>query len=98
LVAAIDAGASVRKDERQLMADRLIGAYAIRLRLAQAEGQPAKEDLALLIDNLRECEDVAVAAWYVHAVRGVRFTLLESAEGGRFLGCLLGGVEISVLQ
>jgi hypothetical protein len=47
-----------------------MGTYAIRLRLAQAEGQPAKDDLALLVENLRKCKDVVVAAWYVHAVRG----------------------------
>jgi hypothetical protein len=98
LVVAIDAGASVRKDERQLMVDRLIGTYAIRLRLAQAQGQPAKDDLALLVGNLRECGGVAVAVWYVHVVRGVRFMVLESAEDGRFLGCLLGGIENSVFR
>ncbi|ULU25746.1 hypothetical protein [Dyella terrae] len=93
LMAAIDAGASVRKDERQLMVGRLIGTYEIRLRLAQAQGQPAKDDLALLVDNLRDCENVAVAVWYIHSAGGVRFIVVEGAEDGRFLGCLLGSVE-----
>lgn len=98
LIAAIEAGASIRKDDRQLMVSRLLGTYAIRLRLAQAQGAPAQDDLAYLVNNLRGCEDVAVAAWYIHAAGGVRFFVLEGAEDGRLLGCLKGSVENSPFQ
>lgn len=98
LMAVIKAGAAMRKDERQLMAGRLFGTYSIRLRLAQALGQPGEVgDLALLVENLRDCGDVAVDGWYIHAVGGVRFIVFENGQDGRFLGCLRGDVEGHVL-
>jgi|SRR6185312_2988506 hypothetical protein len=97
VLAALNNGATLRRDERSLPADRLLGTYQIRLRIAQeiapreSEAQlqaQAALDMAFLVSQLRQQQTALVTIWYVRATDNSKFVLMENAQTSEALGCL----------
>ena len=95
---ALATGAHVRRDEREIFTDRLLGTYQIRLRIAQdvkpatEHTQQAVQDLSFLIGRLGQNPNVRAVVWYIHAANGARYTLIEAAQSAIPLGCIAGAV------
>ena len=98
VASALAAGAHVRRDERDLVASALVGAYQIRLRIAQdvkpanEHTRQAEQDLSFLVGRLGQHPNVRVVVWYIHAPNGVRYTLMEAEQPAIPLGCIAGAV------
>jgi hypothetical protein len=96
VLSAVTGGASVRKDERLLLVEDLLGTYTIRLRLAQGHGTATQiADMTYLVANLREHAEEAADVWYVHGQDGVRFHVFECSNSGMALGCLKGNFSLA---
>jgi hypothetical protein len=96
VLSAVAGGASVRKDDRTLLAKDLLGTYTIRLRLAQGRGTATQiADLTYLVAKLREHTEEAADVWYVHRQDGVKFHVFECNKGGMALGCLKGNFSVA---
>jgi hypothetical protein len=97
VVAALAAGAHVRRDERQLISKSLLGTYQIRLNIAQRikpstqQAQPheqAIQDLSFLVSRLSQYPDAPIAIWYIHALSGARYVLMENTQSNVAMGCI----------
>ena len=97
VAAALAAGAHVRRDERVLVSSSLLGTYQIRLRIAQSIKLPADqaqqqiqaiEDLSFLVSRLSEYPDATVTGWYIHALNGAHYVLMENAQSKAVMGCI----------
>lgn len=97
LLAALNSGASLRRDERIIAADSHHGVYRMRLDLAlearSAKGHDARADRAAkdmewFLRNLEADLSAATRSWFVRTRDGERFLLVEDEESGAPLGCL----------
>lgn len=97
VITALEAGASLRKDNRQLVASDLLGTYQIRLNIANDfSNQKSNEPITLqyiqalteLVKNLGSNPTENVAAWYVRLSDGDRYWLFENEKSGLAFGCL----------
>ena len=96
VLSAVTGGASVRKDDRTLLAKDLLGTYTIRLRLAQGRGTATQiADLTYLVAKLREHIEEAADIWYVHRQDGVKFHVFECSRSGMALGCLKSNFSVA---
>ena len=98
VASALAAGAHVRRDERNLVANAMLGIYQIRLRIAQdakptsEHTQQAVQDLSFLVAQLGQHPNARVVVWYIHAPNGTRYTLMEAEQSAVPLGCISGAV------
>ena len=101
VAAALAAGAHVRRDERELVANSLLGTYQVRLQIVQhrkpsteqaQQQEQAINDLGFLINRLGQHPDAPVAVWYIHALSGARYVLMEDAQSNVAMGCITGAV------
>ena len=101
VAAALAAGASVRRDERELLSSSLLGAYQIRLQIARnlepstlqaRDQQQAVNDLRFLVSRLSQHPGVPIVVWYIHALNGARYVLMENAQSNAAMGCIAGAV------
>jgi hypothetical protein len=97
VLAALNNGAVLRRAEGSVQADRLLGTYQIRLRIAQelvpreSEAQlqaQAALDMTFLVSQLRQQQTALVTIWFVHAAENSKFVLMENAQTSEALGCL----------
>lgn len=97
VLAALNNGAVLRRGEGLVRADRLLGTYQMRLRIAQelapreSEAQlqaQAAFDMAFLVSQLRQQETAMVTIWFVHAAENSKFVLMENTQTSEALGCL----------
>jgi hypothetical protein len=104
VAAALAAGAHVRRDERELASSSLLGTYQIRLQIAQSvkhstqaaqQQDSAVEDLGFLVNRLSQCPEATIAVWYIHALNGVRYIVMENAQSKAAMGCITGASNIS---
>lgn len=105
VITALEVGASLRKDDRQLVAGDLWGTYQIRLNIANDSSNQKSNDpntsqyiLALteLVKNLGSNPTEIVAVWYVRLNDGGRYWLFENEKSGLAFGCLYGKVSENV--
>ena len=104
VAAALAAGAHVRRDERELVSSSLLSTYQIRLRIAQnievsadqtEQRAQAVEDLEFLIGRLSQRPEATITAWYVQALNGARYVLMEDTQSKTAIGCLSGSSNTS---
>jgi len=90
--AALQSGASVRRDSRRLKASDLIGLYTIRHRVAVESGadESAIADLEWFLSNLKSAQGANVRAWFIHPTSGPKLVVLEDDDRGLPLGCFEG--------
>ena len=96
VTAALAAGAHVRRDERELVSISLLGTYQIRLKIAQnlepstPHQEQAAEDLGFLVSRLSQYPKAPITIWYIHALNGARYVLMENAQSNVAMGCITG--------
>jgi hypothetical protein len=104
VAAALAAGAHVRRDERELVSNSLLGTYQIRLQIAQnlkplteqaQHQEQAINDLGFLVGRLSQHPEAPIAVWYIHALSGARYVLMENAQSNVTMGCIAGPSNIS---
>ena len=97
IIAALAAGARLRKAERRLLAGQLVGTYQIRLHIAQdpkindaispAENSVAR-DLATIVENLSVDPATEISAFSIRNEDGTAYFLFEYEKSGGYVGCL----------
>jgi len=98
VAAALAAGADVRRDERELVSSSLLGTYQIRLQIAQNLGsstphhEQTTKDLGFLVSRLSQYPEAPITVWYIHALSGARYVLMENAQSNVAMGCITGAV------
>ena len=90
VLAALESGAAVRRDERLLKASELFGLYTIRHRIAVtlSADQSATDDLAWFVSRLKVDPEAKVRAYFIRAKSGRKFVVFEDDDRGFPLGCL----------
>jgi hypothetical protein len=98
VAAALAAGAHVRRVERELVSNSLLGTYQIRQQIVQNLGpstqhqEQATEDLGFLVNRLSQYPEAPITVWYIHALSGARYVLMENAQSNVAMGCITGAV------
>ena len=98
VAAALAAGAHVRRDERELVSNSLLGTYQIRLQIAQnlesltQHQEQTTEDLGFLVSRLSQYPEAPITIWYIHTLNGARYVLMENAQSNVAMGCITGAV------
>jgi hypothetical protein len=82
----------------------LLGTYQIRLQIAQdvkhspqapQQQDHAVEDLGFLVKRLSQYPEATVTIWYIHALNGARYVVMENVQSKAAIGCLMGASNIS---
>src|SRR3954471_9062761 len=91
VLAAISAGASIRRDERIIDADTHVGTFKIRLRIArdpkiskghEAQAKATATEIELLLSRLEQDPGASTRAWFVRGQNGERYTIVENESTG----------------
>jgi len=94
---ALQAGASIRREERLVVAESHFATYGVRIGLAkdsrlikgfERQAASAAEDMSLFLARLQRDLSALTRAWHVAAPSGERFTIIENEATSEFLGCL----------
>jgi hypothetical protein len=102
LQAAIRSGATMRREERTIVAESHFGTFRIRLNIARdpqiTKGQEtiaasAALDMEFFLRCLEKDLTAVTRAWHVRGANGERFTLIENEATGEPLGCLYSLVQ-----
>ena len=97
IVAAIESGARVRKDDRGLRAGQLLGTYQIRLNIARdpsingglkPDENQLGRDLETIVKNLSVEGQTLIDVFYIRPNDHTLYYLFEYAETGVYVGCL----------
>jgi len=102
VLSALQAGATIRRDDRVISAEAHHATYCIRLDIAkdsritrgyEQEAVSAVKDMELFLSRLRQDLATPTRAWHVSAAGGQRFTIVENEATSEVLGCLRGHVQ-----
>jgi hypothetical protein len=102
VLCALQAGASIRREERLVVAESHSAVYGVRIGLAkdsrlikghERQAASAVEDMSLFLARLQRNLSALTRAWHTSAPSGERFTIVENEATSELLGCLSGRVE-----
>ena len=102
VLSALQAGATIRRDDRVIPAESHYATYCVRLDIAtdsritrgcEQEARSAVKDMESFLSKLRQDLAAPTRAWHVSAAGGLRFTIVENEATSEVLGCLRGHVE-----
>lgn len=97
---ALELGVRCRKDDRELLAGKLVGTYQIRLSIAkdpkinggvlESENDVAR-DLTTIVNNLSVAPETAIAVYYIGPTSdSIMYFLMEYEQSGGYVGCFRG--------